>query len=320
MPILRMGVCPLLTSDVLDRCRQAGIKSVLEFVSTDPRELRSRCRLSYQEVIGINHVLQAQFAAFPQNALHLYHQLLSTLAIFSTGCPRLDDILDGGIYTGEITEIVGPPAIGKTQLCHSLLTTVCLETQRSILYIDTGGNFSPERIFEILKSKRTSDVESKDILQRIHSVKIYDIFELMKTLEELKLCLCSQVHVLYQSLKLIILDSVTSIISPHLGIQNSDGQGLMVHLAHLLKNICSDHALAVVMCNNTVKGEDGIFKPALGQYWKFVPSVTVQIERDFQDRNVCSSHRKISVTKSSRQFTPVSMMVKISCGGIEAES
>ncbi|XP_023215141.1 DNA repair protein RAD51 homolog 4-like isoform X1 [Centruroides sculpturatus] len=318
MPILRTGICPLLTEDVLRRCRDAGITSVLDFLSTDSEALCTKCQLSYKDVVGINHVLRAQYAAFPQNALHLYEELLSSLAIFGTGCPRLDEILDGGIYTGEITEIVGPPAAGKTQLCHSMVTSVCLETRHSALYIDTGGSFSCRRIADMLKSRNVSQMDADNILQRIHMVNAYDVFELMKLLEDLKIQLCSQSLTPYRNLKLVILDSVAAVISPRLGIQNSDGRGLMVHLAYLLKNLCSDHALAVVICNNTVRGDDGMFKPALGQYWKFVPSVTLQMERDSRDGDLHSNVRKVTTKKSCRQFVPVSTKIRISLYGIEA--
>jgi predicted ATP-dependent serine protease len=36
----------------------------------------------------------------------------------------LDDMLEGGIFSGEITEIFGHSGAGKTQFCLSLVTSV----------------------------------------------------------------------------------------------------------------------------------------------------------------------------------------------------
>ena len=64
----------------------------------------------------IRRVLLAQYSAFPNNGLALYKELLNACAVLSSGCSDLDNILDGGIYTGEITEVVGISVSGKTQV------------------------------------------------------------------------------------------------------------------------------------------------------------------------------------------------------------
>ncbi|MFZ0514861.1 MAG: ATPase domain-containing protein [Candidatus Nitrosopolaris sp.] len=52
-----------------------------------------------------------------------------------TGSKNLDNLLDGGIEAGVITQIYGPPGIGKTQLCHTLC--IMLPSQYGVVYIDT---------------------------------------------------------------------------------------------------------------------------------------------------------------------------------------
>lgn len=41
----------------------------------------------------------------------------------STGCKEFDDILEGGLETGTITEVYGENRSGKTQLMHTLCVT-----------------------------------------------------------------------------------------------------------------------------------------------------------------------------------------------------
>jgi RecA/RadA recombinase len=76
-----------------------------------------------------------------------------------TGCKSLDNLLDGGIEAGVITQVYGPPGSGKTQLCHTLC--VMLPPNYNAIYIDTEGSFRPERIKEIAEAK---GLDSKQIL------------------------------------------------------------------------------------------------------------------------------------------------------------
>lgn len=99
--------------------------------------------------------------------------------------PSLDKLLDGGLMTGEVTELTGAPATGKTQvslsvshtylhrllsffllpilvsssvshspslslhshqLCHSLAAAAVLDTNSTVLWVDSTGGFSPTRL------------------------------------------------------------------------------------------------------------------------------------------------------------------------------
>ena len=54
------------------------------------------------------------------------------IIILSTGSTALDELLQGGIETGSLTEVFGEFRSGKTQLCH----TLCVTCQ---LPLDQGG-------------------------------------------------------------------------------------------------------------------------------------------------------------------------------------
>jgi len=60
----------------------------------------------------------------------------------SSGSRNLDNILEGGVESGSITEIYGEYRCGKTQLCHTLAVTCQLPLlggggEGKCLYIDT---------------------------------------------------------------------------------------------------------------------------------------------------------------------------------------
>lgn len=63
---------------------------------------------------------------------------------------ELDDILQGGIQCGQITEFSGAPGMGKSQLCHQLALSCTLEEKSNgVLYIDSEGAFSSSRYFNL---------------------------------------------------------------------------------------------------------------------------------------------------------------------------
>uniref|UniRef100_A0ABI0NYU6 RAD51 paralog D n=1 Tax=Bos taurus TaxID=9913 RepID=A0ABI0NYU6_BOVIN len=115
MGVLRAGLCPGLTQDMVQLLQSRGIKTVVDLVCADLEEVAQKCGLSYKALVALRRVLLAQFSAFPFNGADLYEELKTSTAILSTGIGSLDKLLDAGLYTGEVTEIVGAPGSGKTQ-------------------------------------------------------------------------------------------------------------------------------------------------------------------------------------------------------------
>ncbi|KAJ7407335.1 DNA repair protein RAD51 4 [Willisornis vidua] len=116
MVVLRAGLCPGLTEEMIQLLREKGIRTVVDFVSSDLEDVAQKCSLSYKALVAVRRVLLAQFSAFPANGADLYEELKSSTAILPTGSPSLDQLLDSGLYTGEVTELMGAPGSGKTQV------------------------------------------------------------------------------------------------------------------------------------------------------------------------------------------------------------
>lgn len=75
----------------------------------------------------------------------------ATCVRLTIGSKALDEVLGGGIASGQITELSGEHRSGKTQVCFMLCVTVQLPIQRGganrkALFVDTTGAFRPERL------------------------------------------------------------------------------------------------------------------------------------------------------------------------------
>lgn len=69
----------------------------------------------------------------------------------STGSFDLNDWLGGGYEKGVVTMIVGPPGSGKTNL--TILSACSQAREKKVIFIDTEGGFSIERIKQIVGEK-----------------------------------------------------------------------------------------------------------------------------------------------------------------------
>nr|XP_060613636.1 DNA repair protein RAD51 homolog 4-like [Anolis sagrei ordinatus] len=124
--ILRPGLCPGLTPEAVALLRDQGIQTVVDLVSSDLEALAQRCSLSFKSLSSARRLLLARFSSFPANGADLFEELQKGGAILNTGINSLDRLLDSGLYTGEITEFVGAPGSGKTQVRGRLIIIIII--------------------------------------------------------------------------------------------------------------------------------------------------------------------------------------------------
>ena len=72
--------------------------------------------------------------------------------MFSSGSKSIDTLLDGGFGTGEIVEVYGASASGKTQLAFQAAVMAAGEGAR-VTFVDTEGTFRPERLAIMAKRR-----------------------------------------------------------------------------------------------------------------------------------------------------------------------
>ena len=112
--------------------------------------------------------MYVQLYTYIHTAVHVPYisegpQKNDTLRIF---LPQLEEMLGGGIDCKYITEIYGEAGAGKTQLMFSLaVNAMTSDDPGKVVWIDTEGAFSAERVAEIAQAKGFED--SNEILDNI---------------------------------------------------------------------------------------------------------------------------------------------------------
>ncbi|KAI4533040.1 hypothetical protein MJG53_021020, partial [Ovis ammon polii x Ovis aries] len=258
MGVLRAGLCPGLTQDMVQLLKSGGIKTAAPPLP--------------QALVALRRVLLAQFSAFPFNGADLYEELKTTTAILSTGIGSLDKLLDAGLYTGEVTEIVGAPGSGKTQVCLCVAANVAHGLQQNVLYIDSNGGLTASRILQLLQARTLDEEEQAGALQRIQVVRAFDIFQMLGALQDLRGAVSQQVRSSSGTLKVVVVDSVAAVVAPLLGGQQREGEWYR---------------------------DSGQLKPALGRSWSFVPSTRLLLDST-QGSGSLGSRRVACLTKSPR--------------------
>jgi RecA/RadA recombinase len=111
-------------------------------------------------------------ATEPITMLSLLSRIGRTDSII-TFCRNLDKLMGGGVPLGQITEFVGIPGIGKTQLAMQLALDVQIPHMfsgvgGSAIYIDTEGSFWPQRAHNMAAAlsehlKKIAQIRSRGI-------------------------------------------------------------------------------------------------------------------------------------------------------------
>lgn len=85
-----------------------------------------------------------------------------------TFCRGIDELLGSGIPREEVTEVVGVPGVGKTQLCMQAAVNTTLPValggvDGQTIYIDTEGSFSASRCAQIARAlhRHAKDIAHK---------------------------------------------------------------------------------------------------------------------------------------------------------------
>jgi RAD51-like protein 3 len=192
------------------------------------------------------------------------------------GCPPIDSLLHGGILEGQVMEVFGASGTGKTQLCHMAAAMTASRGER-VLYVDTNGSFSVNRVVEILRHV-VGESQSGGMLDMV------TVAQSVSRVDDVVSCIDSYLEK-YPRPSMVIIDSFGWIIAPLIGGLSYDtGHDIMFSLIMYLKQIAAEHTCAVVVTNHTVRGglEDGesefkLKRSALGDTWPGHAHIRLQL-------------------------------------------
>ena len=95
--------------------------AVVDFVCEPAVLLSKKAGLALKDVQSIHQSLICQVGSYPVSGRELWEDECARQRLISLGCPGLDKLMGGGVVSGQLTEVYGPPASGKTQVVTVML-------------------------------------------------------------------------------------------------------------------------------------------------------------------------------------------------------
>ena len=112
---------------------------------------------------------------------------------------ELHELLSTIIRKGTITDIFGFRGTGKTQLALQIALNP-LKNGNNVLFIDTTGEFRPERLLEIVKNRNLDD----SLLNQLQIARVTNTTEQIELIQKIQK---------FDNVLLAIVDNVTDLFS-----------------------------------------------------------------------------------------------------------
>lgn len=191
----------------------------------------------------------------------------SALGRISSGTKVIDELLDGGFEKDILTTIYGPAGSGKT--CSCILA--CVDVARSggkVIYIDTEGGFSVERLKQIAPDYEKI-LENMVFFKPVNFEEQKDVFGKLKELANDKI-------------SLIVVDTISMLYRVELG-KNNDvykiNKELGLQLSYL-SEICRKKNIPIIITNQVYSNmsDDGGVNTVGGDIMKYSCKCMVELK------------------------------------------
>eukprot|EP00667_Euglena_gracilis_P011626 EG_transcript_11890 len=292
-PLLRDLVDRLATQQVVD------VQGYLVQEFSDKPQLHRALRLTPAQHHRLTHDISS---ATLSGGLLPARALLGTEMAVSSGCPVMDRFLKGGFPVGQITELCGQSATGKTQLCLQASLHVTLPVgcgpgpEGSAVYI-VSEDFPHRRLYAMARHlcQRFAVPGGGDpalrLLDRLHIRSIGDPAALWVTLLNLGPFIAQT----RPPVRLVVLDSVAAVFRGGEGGDAVAKADQLFRCAALLRRTAAHHRLAVLAANqvtghfdssrgisgssSATEGQDDLVVPALGLSWSSCLNARLMLSR-----------------------------------------
>ncbi|KAK8381450.1 hypothetical protein O3P69_018497 [Scylla paramamosain] len=179
---LAAGACPSLTGEVVAKLEAQGVRGVRDLMLRDCEDLAREASVSYRELRSIRRVAITHHSVFAVSGRELLQEAICTTQVFSTGCKMLDNLLEGGLTTGEVMEVCGASGEGKTTLCLQLALHAALEQGLCVLFVDPVGGLNHLTMNPLVEALPHDSQVVDNALSRIKVTGASDIWEVFAAL------------------------------------------------------------------------------------------------------------------------------------------
>jgi len=173
--------------------------------------------------------------------------------VFTTGCKVLDDMLGGGVFSREVTEVCGDYGSGKTESLLTLLVEALGRNKEyTAVFIDTEDTFNETRIKEIAEARGYNPSE---ILERTTYIPVTDSSFMEEIIDRLHMTVEAK------NVQLILIDSIIAVLRAEfvgrelLWLR----QQILNRMLRRLLNLAKVYNLAIVVSNQVVANPQAQF-------------------------------------------------------------
>lgn len=245
------GVGPVTAS----KLKEAGFYSIESIAAAPTREFVEKGGLTTETASKLTEAARKMAKIDFISAKELWNKR-KTMIKLSTGCDSLNELIGGGIESQAMTEFWGEYGSGKSQICMKLSVMTQLPKEQggidgNVLFIDTEGTFSPERIISMAE---VVELDPEKVLDKIYYARCYNS-DHQTLIADNSFKLCHE-----ENIKLVIVDSLTSHWrADYVGREtlSERQQKLNKHL-HKLLRLAEIENLAVVVTNQ-VQANPAVF-------------------------------------------------------------
>jgi predicted ATP-dependent serine protease len=150
MALLRQLPDAVLREDAPTLCKK--FKTVKKLLHSD---FSLFAPLTYKEAKSVKLRVARTCAPFALTGVQVYRDFIQEASVVPTGVHSIDLLLNGGLGSGQVVELFGRSGTGKSELCHRLSANAALSSKKPVLYLQTKGDFRPEKMLKILEHLNT---------------------------------------------------------------------------------------------------------------------------------------------------------------------
>jgi hypothetical protein len=307
---LKSSNCPFLNEDQLNALNRLMIFTVEQFIShRDLHALSQLSKISVKQIHLAYKYFVASFSALPRDSKEVFDKFLKTAFIVKFRCKPVDDLLLGGLLSGELVEIHGGTATGKTQLCLNSCANILLSSTDSpsdpatvrtfkILYVNINNSFCVERLVAILKGNGENIENSLKDICVVNCANVFDLLDVLYQVEN-----SAKPHNFTSDASLgiksmLVIDNF-NVLFTILRNNTTDYLSYLHYACKRLKYLAIHLNLVVLLTNVYEQNTD---KMSLGPTWKSIPNIQIALRKDVDSSillNLLKHNRKVLTQSNS---------------------